>query len=311
MTLKSIQNILERSNKKYIKQSIKELERNLNNQIKNDLKQELVVVADKLIRKNKSILRKTNLSYESGKFITSDFTKPYYAYTAYHAMKLASKLGHKKVSLIEFGVAGGRGLVCLERVCEQLEKIFNIEIEIYGFDLGSGLFSPKSQLDLKYWFQAGQYEMDENHLKKQLTKSKLIIGDVKDTVVTFFEKYQPAPIACIMHDLDYYSSTIDSFKLLSAEIKYFLPRVYCYFDDTVGTEIEMYNEYTGQLKAIRDFNEINKDKKFSQNRNLVNYNDKWRKKIYHLHLFSHPDYDKFIGESEQQNMIKKLNELNK
>ena len=125
MTLKNIQNLLERSNKKYIKQSIKELERNLNNQIKKDLKQELVVVADKLIRKNKSILRKTNLSYESGKFIISDFTKPYYAYTAYHAMKLASKLGHKKVSLIEFGVAGGRGLVCLERVCEQLEKIFN------------------------------------------------------------------------------------------------------------------------------------------------------------------------------------------
>ena len=133
---------------------------------------------------------------------------------------------------------------------------------------------------------------------------------MKETVETFFKKYQPAPIAGMMNDLDYYSSTIDSFKILNKDIKNFLPRVYCYFDDIVGSELEMYNDYTGQLKAISDFNDTNKDKKFSRNRNLVNYNDKWRKKIYHLHLFNHPDYDKFIGESEQQD-IERLTELNK
>ena len=112
-----------------------------------------------------------------------------------------------------------------------------------------------------------------------------------------------------MNDLDYYSSTKNSFKLLNYNIEFFLPRVYCYFDDTVGSELEMYNEFTGQLAAIQDFNLSNKDKKFSRNRNLINYNDKWRKKIYHLHMFNHPDYDVFIGKEEQEIMMDRLKEI--
>ena len=73
-------------------------------------------------------------------------------------------------------------------------------------------------------------------------------------------EYKPYPIAAIMNDLDYYSSTKNSFKLLNYNIEFFLPRVYCYFDDTVGSELEMYNEFTGQLAAIQDFNLSNKDK---------------------------------------------------
>tara|TARA_B100001121_G_scaffold309619_1_gene337121 strand:+ start:3091 stop:4095 length:1005 start_codon:yes stop_codon:yes gene_type:complete len=312
-TLKNINEQIKNTNKQIIIQNVdrvkNELNQSLKQELKKELKQELIILSENLINKNANILKKQKLSYENGKFIVSKFSKPYYAYTVYHAIKLAMKLGHSRVSVIEFGVASGRGLVCLETVSSQLEELFDIKIDIYGFDMGTGLLAPKNNMDLKYWFQSGQYKMDEESLRGKLKKSKLIIGDVNQTIDGFISKYKPAPIAAIMHDLDYYSSTKNSFKLLNNNIEFFLPRVYCYFDDTVGSELEMYNEYTGQLAAIQEFNLSNKDKKFSKNRNLINYNDKWRKKIYHLHMFNHPDYDVFIGKEEQENMMNKLKEI--
>ena len=37
--------------------------------------------------------------------------RPQYGYCLYNAARLAKKLGHNRVSAIEFGVAGGRGLL--------------------------------------------------------------------------------------------------------------------------------------------------------------------------------------------------------
>ena len=48
----------------------------------------------------------------------------------------------------------------------KLKNILRIEIEIYGFDLGSGLTEPKDFKDVKYWFKEGFYKMDQNKLKK-------------------------------------------------------------------------------------------------------------------------------------------------
>lgn len=320
-TLQNIKEQIKNANKEFIIQNIgqikielkkelkQELKQKLQQNLKKELQQELIVYSEDLINKNANILRKQKLLYENGKFIVSKFSKPYYAYTVYHAIKLAMKLGHSRVSVIEFGVASGKGLICLETITSQLEELFDIKIDIYGFDLGTGLLAPKNSMDLKYWFQSGQYKMNEESLRSKLKKSKLIIGDVNETIDRFINEYKPSPIAAIMNDLDYYSSTKNSFKLLNYNIEFFLPRVYCYFDDTVGSELEMYNEFTGQLAAIQDFNLSNKDKKFSRNRNLTNYNDKWRKKIYHLHMFNHPDYDVFIGKEEQEIMMDKLKEI--
>ena len=43
------------------------------------------------------------------------FPRPHYAYCTYHAARLAEILGIERISLIEFGVAGGNGLVELVR----------------------------------------------------------------------------------------------------------------------------------------------------------------------------------------------------
>jgi hypothetical protein len=50
---------------------------------------------------------------------------------------LAKALGIKRVSVIEFGVAGGNGLVALDRIAEKVEQALGIDIDVYGFDTGA------------------------------------------------------------------------------------------------------------------------------------------------------------------------------
>ena len=239
--------------------------------------------------------------------MTNSSDRPNYAYCMYHAAILAKKLGHNSVSLVEFGVAGGNGIIFLERFAKKVEKELEIKIEIYGFDLEDGLSKPKNYKDLKYWFKEGYYKMNKLKLEKKIHKSKLIIGDVSKTLNKFFDEFNPAPIGAIFHDLDFYHSTIDSFKIFNGEEKYFLPRVYNYFDDILGSELEMYNEFTGELLAIEDFNSENKFKKIVINKNLVtSNNEKWRSQIYHFHNFSHSDYNKYIGGQEQDYLNKNI-----
>jgi hypothetical protein len=240
---------------------------------------------------------------------TNATLRPNYTYCVYYAASLAKRLNHKSVSIIEFGVATGKGLLFLENIAERISKEIKINIEIYGFDLGSGLSTPKNYKDLPYWFKAGFYKMNENNLKKKLKFSKLIIGDVNKKVNDFLKNYNHAPIGAIFNDLDYYSSTINSFKIFdSLNIKKYLPRIFLYFDDTVGTELEMYNSFSGELLAIKEFNKKNNNKKISQNQNLIsNSNEKWRYQIYYFHNFKHHDYNKFIGDKEQHEIMNNMN----
>jgi len=60
-------------------------------------------------------------------------------------------LGINKISVIEFRVAAGSGILFLETYKEKVFYKTGIEIEINGFDLGSGLTSPKDYRDLLYW----------------------------------------------------------------------------------------------------------------------------------------------------------------
>jgi hypothetical protein len=81
---------------------------------------------------------------------------------------LAKRLGHSKISVIEFGVAGGNGLVNLEMHVSEIEKLLNVEIDIFGFDTGGGLPPPKDYRDLPYYWKPGYFAMDEEKLRKKL-----------------------------------------------------------------------------------------------------------------------------------------------
>lgn len=210
-----------------------------------------------------------------------------YFYCIHRATEEALKLNKKEISIIEFGVAQGNGLIEIENICSCINKINNqISFKVYGFDLQTGLPQPKDYRDLPYLWNKGFYNMDIDKLKNKLQFSELLIGDVGETTKTFFETYSPPPIGAIFFDLDYYSSTKKSFRIFSGDDKYYLPRVYCYFDDVFAIE------FIGEKLAIKEFNEKNEHKKIGKSfiSASISCPIDTALKMYEFHNFSHPEY---------------------
>ena len=180
-------------------------------------------------------------------------------------------------------------------------KIFALDIELYGFDTGSGLPGPRDYRDMPHYFKSGLYDMDPELLEKKLKRAKLVIGDVKNTTARFFEAYNPAPIGCIFHDLDFYSSTIDALSLFDADSSRFLPRLFMYFDDVFGNDVWLCNDYTGERLAIAEFNQSHRLKKICSQYNLpLQHPDSWwPSHVWIYHDFEHPKYNEFIADKEQ------------
>ncbi len=222
--------------------------------------------------------------------------RAWYGYPLLHSAWVARKLGYSRISAIEFGVAGGNGLVSLERHAERVHRETGVEVAVYGFDTGVGMPQPQDTRDMPYLWQGGYFAMDQAKLKARLRFAKLELGRVEDTVAQFFGKENPPPIGFISFDLDYYSSTVAALKILDAEHKHYLPRVVCYFDDLAGGILDAYSEFAGELLAIKEFNNAHADIKISRVRGL-SYHSKnipaqWHEKIYVAHRFAHPDYGK-------------------
>jgi hypothetical protein len=228
--------------------------------------------------------------------------RPNYAHLVYNAAVLAARLGEPRVSILEFGVAGGSGLVMLEYHAEEVEKIVPVKIEVYGFDTGEGLPDPKDYRDLPYVWKPGFFKMDVPALKARLRRSQLVLGNVSDTVPTFFDQYDPAPIGAVCHDMDFYSSTAVALQIFDGDEKRMLPRILCYFDDTIGDQEALYGDWTGQRLAIAEFNESHTNSKISPAFYLraMPLSPVWHHQIWTAHLFSHSKYNQFISSEDQQ-----------
>ena len=219
--------------------------------------------------------------------------RPHYAYGVYAAADLAKRLGLPAISVIECGVAGGRGLLELERVAQDVGGYFGIHISVFGFDRGEGMPEPSDYRDLPHIWAKGYYRMDSERLKGALKSASLILGDLENTIPSFFKDNTIDPIGFVVFDVDYYSSTMKAFQLLEADYASHLPRVYCYFDDTIWPEIACHNEYTGELCAIRDFNLKYESKKLCPIHKLKTariHPSVWNDQMYVFHDFQHPLY---------------------
>jgi hypothetical protein len=228
--------------------------------------------------------------------------RPHYGYCVYHAARLASRLGYPRISILELGVAGGRGLVNLEYHAEEVERLFPVGIDIYGFDTGRGLPQSQDYRDLPYHWKAGFYKMDVAALQTRLHRARLVMGDIGETSKNFFQKHDPSPVAAIFYDLDYYSSTKAALTMLDAGESHYLPRVFCYFDDTTGSESELYSDYVGERLAINEFNESHRSIKFGMPYHLLGrkFVEPWHHKVRIGHFFSHPRFNDFVGSDDQQ-----------
>ena len=231
--------------------------------------------------------------------------RPAYGYCMYNAAQLAAQLGHKVISAIEFGVAGGNGLVAAERHAREITRELGVEFQIYGFDCAEGLPTPADYRDLPFVWQRGFYPMDQEALSKRLTKAQLIIGNVRQTCAAFFALHDPAPIGCMFWDLDFYSSTMDAFQIFEGECKYFLPRLSMYFDDIMGIEC---SDFTGERLAMADFNARSRHAKIARDcsAGFQHFPHVWKHKMFVYHNFAHPDYCRFVSSNIQQPPLRRL-----
>jgi len=189
-------------------------------------------------------------------------------------------------------------VVALERLCAAYRPTSGLNIDLCGFDLGSGMPAPRDYRDAPYVWQQNFFKMDEAKLRARLGSTRLFIGDIQKTGREYIDA-KTLPIGFISFDLDYYSSTVSAFDaLLEGDPQKYLPRVVCYFDDTVGPHAEMHNEYAGELLAIKEFNETHKMRKIVKlnglRYKLLPIEGSWVEGIYVLHLFEHPKYNQYV-----------------
>ena len=220
-----------------------------------------------------------------------------YLYGVLHAARLANVLGIPTISTIEFGVAGGRGLLALENASGYAEEAFGVSIDVYGFDTGRGLPKPTDFRDCPNLFLEGQFPLDEARLLPRLERAELILGLVDQTVPEFIGR-RPAPIGFVSFDLDLYSSTACALRAFETDAELMLPRVLCYFDDITGFT---YADHNGERLAISEFNAAHELRKLSPIYAAEFYVPEhearalWARKLYLAHILDHPRYCDYDG----------------
>ena len=224
--------------------------------------------------------------------------RPGYLWGSLHGAYLAKTLGFDSASLLEFGVAGGNGLVALDLIAERIEYHLGVRISVFGFDTGKGLPRPQDVRDCPNLFMEGTYPMDVDKLRRRLRRAQLILGMVDETVPLFVSTYKPAPVAFVSVDLDLYTSTKQALRLFEAETSILLPRVHCYFDDINGFT---FAEHNGERLAIAEFNQEHQLRKISPMYHLRHYvpsrnaDDAWVNRFYMAHILDHESYGRSDG----------------
>lgn len=255
-----------------------------------------------LLRK---LLRRWPIGSYSTRLSLSAVDRPNYGWCMYHAAREARALGYKAMTIVEFGVAGGNGLVCLCQHKRDIEKELGVEVLVVGFDSGAGLPASSDSRDLLYFWPAGSFQMDRAALEKRLNgQASLVLGDVADTVASWRPR-QDAPIGAIMFDLDFYTSTMAAFGILQQSN--ILPRVWCYFDDIRGYPGNAYTDSIGEREAIKQFN-LSADRQQLNDHLSPAYvfkgqpHETWHQDIYLYHRLGHPQYNICLSEEEKQQL---------
>jgi hypothetical protein len=219
---------------------------------------------------------------------------PQYLYGLLCAARTAYAVSEKRFTAIEFGVAGGNGLVAMEQHAMLVEQLWDVSIDIVGFDNLVGLPDRTDPRDCAFALQAGEFVMDEDKLRSRLKRAELRLGDVKETI-RIFSTERFSPVGFVSNDLDLYTSTRDSLSLFQLEPHRFLPRITMYFDDLIGYP---YTTVNGEWAAVHEFNSISKDRQIGQIYGVKHCLGRhyrlaaWTEMFFVLHVFDHQAYSK-------------------
>lgn len=220
------------------------------------------------------------------------YARQQFAFGLLHAADQAKALGITKIKALEFGTWKGHGLRNMAELARRITITTGVDIEVIGFDGGTGLPELRDYRDHPDLYTVGTFEMgDSDALIASLPRNaRLVRGDVADTVPQFLaECSAEAPIGFMSMDLDYYFSTVDAFPILEGEPTWYLPTTVVYFDDVSR---EQHNDWCGELLAIHEFNdshELRKIAPFTGLRGLRLFkNATWIDKIFTAHILDHP-----------------------
>jgi hypothetical protein len=183
--------------------------------------------------------------------------RPEYLVGLVAAAQQAQRQQVSTISVLEFGVGRGAGLLTLQDEAEHLERESGVQVQVYGFDLGPATLPDfiGDHRDHPELWRPGDHAMDLGTLRSFLApRTRLVLGTLAATVPAFVERHAPPPIGFIACDLDLYSSTRDALRLLSAPGTPMLWHVPMYFDDITPFAG---NRFAGELLAVEEFNASN------------------------------------------------------
>lgn len=214
------------------------------------------------------------------------------AYSILSAADRALLYGAKSITIVEFGVAAGAGLINMCQLAQRASKATGVEIKVVGFDSGTGMPAPQDFRDHPELYQEGDFPMDFESLRAKLPPNgELILGRLQDTVAEFRDQRltAAAPLAYVVIDVDYYSSTVDALKIFDGPAEAYLPLTLIYLDDVA---LDHHNRFAGEELAVREFNDAHTFRKAARHDFLdtsrVFRRAPWLKQIYFMHIMDHP-----------------------
>lgn len=215
--------------------------------------------------------------------------RPNYAYGMLRAASIAKYFGKKSVTVIEFGVASGDGLLNMIELASTIQQETGIVFRVVGFDNGAGLPAINGYKDHPEIWNPSDFAMENRErLEKQIAgKAQIIWGDIADTVSSFLGTIeQRAPIGFVSVDVDIYSATVSALRCFDGPSDRYLPAVSMYFDDV---SFFFANRWAGELAAIAEFNDAHELRKIDIDRSLSMrpLHQSWHSHMYVLHVLDH------------------------
>lgn len=235
------------------------------------------------------------------------FRLPHYAFGVYEAALRARQLGMKQITVIEFGVANGRGLMAMAKYAEIVQRNLGIKISVIGFDSGAGMPRHEDYKDHPELYLQGDFPMQEPGKLQNILpgNTRLVICNLNtddwSTLVS-----PEAPMGFISIDVDYYSSTKNLLEhLMKADSKKLMPNILFYFDDI---SLDNHNRYQGELLAIDESNAKPSLRKFDPyysrlKTKQIFYNAPWLYHIYQLHVLDHPQRNEGYRKGNEEKRI--------
>lgn len=217
--------------------------------------------------------------------------RPNYAYGMLRAADMARFVGKKKVTVCEFGVATGNGLMNMVELAEILKKETGIEIRVVGMDSGAGLPIVEGYADHPEIWSPGDFAMtNHDDLRRRVgDRAELIFGDIADTVDGFVASLdESAPLGFISVDVDIYTGSRSALRCLKGRPELYTPALSVYMDDT---QFFFANRWCGELLAIDEFNETNAMRKIDEDRSLPGHRPDpityWYRSMFVCHVLDH------------------------